>query len=137
MRKLVSLVAVAAAAMLVVGSAANAAPVKNPACDGTKIDPVHSGTYALPYADGLGFVTVTVRDTPDGQVLDYQTDSPFHAVSSLVAKGGPAYETYSPYASEGYELHAPVNPSSGKWYDLSYLCFTADLGGGGSGGGAL
>src|SRR5689334_23101161 len=62
-RKLLSLVAVAAAAMLVVGSAANAAPVNNPACAGTKIDPVLSGTYALPYADGLGFVTITVRDT--------------------------------------------------------------------------
>ena len=139
MRKLLSLVAVAAAAMLVVGSAANAAPVKNPACDGTKIDPVLSGTYALPYPDGIGFVTITVRDTDDGPVFDFQTDSPFHAVDSLVVKGGPTYDVYSPYSWEGYGLHAPLNPNSGKWYGLSHLCFPAgpDVGPGDGGGGGV
>jgi hypothetical protein len=135
-RKLISLVGVVAAMVLVVGSAANAAPVNNPACDGTKIDPVLSGTYALP----LGFVTITVRDTEEGQVFDYLTDSPFNVVDQLVVKGGPTYDVYSPGDWMGVGLHAPLNPHSGKWYGLSHLCFSApsvDPGPGDGGGGVF
>jgi hypothetical protein len=120
-RKLISLVGIAAAAMLIIGSAANAEPVNNPACDGTKVDPVLSGTYALPD----GFVTIDVRDTDAGPVFDYWTDSPFHTVGSLVVKGGPTYDVYSTNDWAGFGLHAPLNPHSGKWYGLSHLCFQA------------
>jgi hypothetical protein len=130
-RKLISLVGIVAAAMLVVGSAANAQPVNNPACDGTKIDPVLSGTYALPN----GFVTIAVRNTDAGQVFDYWTDSPFHVVDSLVVKGGPTYDEVSPHDWAGFGLHAPLNPHSGKWYGLSHLCFPAVGPGPGGGGG--
>ena len=93
-------------------------PPFNPVCNGTKVEPVASGTYALP----LGAVTITVRETPAGQVFDFQTDG--FAVTSIVAKGGTAYATWDVNASAGTDLHATLNPHSGYWYDLSYLCFT-------------
>ena len=92
-------------------------PPFNPVCDGTKIDPVASGTYALPN----GSVDITVRDTPDGQVFDFQTDGGI--VTTVVAKGGTDYATYTVDDSVATGLHAPLNPHSGYWYDLSYLCF--------------
>jgi hypothetical protein len=99
-------------------------PPSNPVCNGTKIDPVASGTYALP----IGSVDIVVRDTPDGQVFDFTTDGGI--VRSVVAKGGTDYATYDVEDSTATGLHAPLNPNSGYWYDLSYLCFTT---GGGEG----
>ena len=100
-------------------------PPFNPVCDGTKIEPVVSGTYTLP----IGSVDITVRETDAGQVFDFTTDGGI--VTSVVAKGGTDYATWTvgdSVAATG--LHAPLNPHSGYWYDLSYLCFTT---GGGEG----
>lgn len=99
-------------------------PPFNPVCDGTKIEPVVSGSYALP----AGNIDITVRDTPDGQVFDFSTGEGGFTVSSIVAKGGTAYATWDVDATTGTDLHAPLNPHSGYWYDLSYLCI--DTGGG-------
>ena len=99
-------------------------PPFNPVCNGTKIEPVVSGTYTLP----IGSVDIVVRDTPDGQVFDFTTDGGL--VRSVVAKGGTAFATYDVEDSTATDLHAPLNPHSGYWYDLSYLCFTT---GGGEG----
>lgn len=127
MRRFLSLTALVLALGLVVGPAANAGrPDFNPACTGTKIEPVESGTYALAFGEAAGTVTITVRETVDGPVIDFVTDSAGHVVTSVVVKGGPAYETYSPNASSGTDLHAPLNPSSGEWYGLSHLCLTTD-----------
>lgn len=112
-------------AALTAATAASAGrPPFNPVCNGTKIEPVATGTYALP----IGSVDITVRDTPDGQVFDFQTDGGI--VTSVVAKGGTAFATWTVDDSVATGLHAPLNPHSGYWYDLSYLCFTT---GGGEG----
>jgi hypothetical protein len=99
-------------------------PPFNPVCNGTKIDPVATGTYALPN----GSVDITVSETSAGQVFDFQTDGGI--VTSVVAKGGTDFATWNVDDSVGTGLHAPLNPNSGYWYDLSYLCFTT---GGGEG----
>ena len=111
-------------------------PAFNPTCDGTKIQPVVSGTYSLPFGSEVGSVTITVSDTPAGQLFDFATDAPTHLVSSVVDKGGTAYLawTFDPAVSSGTGLHASLNPLSGKWYDASHLCFTTVLGQGGGGG---
>src|SRR5271169_3537187 len=112
-------------AALAAATAASAGrPPFNPVCDGTKIEPVATGTYALP----IGSVDITVRDTSAGQVFDFQTDGGI--VASVIAKGGTAFATWTVNDSVGTGLHAPLNPHSGYWYDLSYLCFTT---GGGEG----
>ena len=95
-------------------------PPFNPVCDGTKIEPVATGTYALP----AGNIDITVRETDAGQVFDFDTGEAGFNVVSIVAKGGTAYQTWSLDASAGSDLHAPLNPNSGYWYDLSYLCVT-------------
>jgi hypothetical protein len=96
-------------------------PPFNPVCDGTKIEPVATGTYALP----AGNIDITVRETPDGQVFDFDTGEAGFTVTSIVAKGGTAYATWDVNAPSGTDLHAPLNPHSGYWYDLSYLCIDA------------
>jgi hypothetical protein len=93
-------------------------PPFNPVCNGTKIEPVVSGTYTLP----IGSVDITVRETPAGQVFDFTTDGGI--VTSVGAKGGTAYVTWPVGDSFATDLHAALNPHSGYWYDLSYLCFT-------------
>jgi hypothetical protein len=100
-------------------------PPFNPVCNGTKIEPVATGTYALPN----GSVDITVYDTPAGQEFDFQTDGGI--ITSVVAKGGPAYASWDVNDTSATGLHAPLNPNSGYWYDLSYLCF--NTGGGGVG----
>jgi hypothetical protein len=100
-------------------------PPFNPVCNGTKIDPVATGTYALPN----GSVDILVYDTPGGQAFDFKTDGGI--VASVVAKGGTDYATYPVGDSFATGLHAPLNPNTGDSYDLSYLCFT--MGGGGVG----
>ena len=99
-------------------------PPFNPVCNGTKIEPVATGTYAV----AVGNIDITVRETPAGQVFDFDTGEAGFNVASIVAKGGTAYQTWTLNASTGTDLHAPLNPHSGYWYDLSYLCI--DTGGG-------
>ena len=77
----------------------------------------------------MGPVDILVYDTPTGQAFDFKTDGGI--VASVVAKGGTDYATYPVGDSFATGLHAPLNLSSGYWYDLSYLCFTP--GGGGIG----
>ena len=105
-------------AALAAATAASAGrPPFNPVCDGTKIEPVASGTYVLP----IGSVDITVYDTPDGQAFDFKTDGGI--VTSVGAKGGTAYVTWPVGDSVATDLHAALNPHSGYRYDLSYLCF--------------
>ena len=111
-------------ALAAAGAASARAPL-NPVCNGTKIDPVATGTYALPN----GSVDITVYATPEGQAFDFQTDGGI--IASVVAKGGTDYATWDVNDTAATGLHAPLNPHSGYWYDLSYLCFTT--GGGGVG----
>jgi hypothetical protein len=110
-------------------TAAAARPGFNSACDGTKIEPVVSGTYAIAYGSEAGSITITVRETPAGEVFDVETDASTHIVTTVVVKGGTGFETYtfSPGANSATDLHASTNPSSGTWYGLSHLCVSTDV----------
>ena len=124
MRRAATLFVLACTAAFVVATAATAGrPDFNPVCDGTKIEPVVDGTYAVPFGSAVGSITITVSETPQGQVFGFVTDSENDIVTSVVAKGGTAVETSYPNGSSGSGLHASLNPHSGYWYDLSYLCF--------------
>jgi hypothetical protein len=112
---------------LAVASVAGAGrPAFNPACAGTKIEPVVSGTYALGFDGESGSITIAVSETAQGEVFDFTTDAANHVVASVVVKGGPAFAAYDLGSNAGTALHAPHNPKSGKWYGLSHLCFTTD-----------
>ena len=134
MQRAATLFALGCIAALLAATAASAGrPAFNPVCNGTKIDPVHSGTYAMQYGPNLGTITISVYDTPAGQEFDFQTDLATDFVTSVVAKGGTAYDTWSydtPGTNGDSGLYAPLNPHSGFWYDVSYLCFTTRSGGG-------
>lgn len=86
----------------------------NPSCDGgLKIEPVTSGTY-----DGI---TITVS----GSSFSFTSTD---LVSSVIVKGGPNANIYTylePRTSDT-GLIAPINPSNGKPYGLSHLCFFTD-----------
>lgn len=131
MHKLRALLALVCVPVLLI--AVGAVQAGTPACAGTKIDPVTSGTYALPFGATPGSITITVRQTAGGAVFDFQTDATSHVVTSVGVKGGPGDPVvYTPNAASGVDLHSAANPSSGKWYGLSYLCLqTKDSSGGG------
>lgn len=130
-----ALVALLGMLALAVASAAGAGrPAFNPACAGTKIEPVVSGTYALAFGAESGSVTIAVTETSEGEVFDFTTDATNHVVATVVVKGGPAFAAYDLTSSAGTALHAPYNPRSGKWYGLSHLCFTTGSSGSGGGG---
>jgi len=132
MQRAATLFALGCIAALLAATAASAGrPSFNPVCNGTKIDPVVSGTYAVPFDDAPGSITITVRETDAGQVFDFFTDdSTAHFVTSVGIKGGTAYDVEPVDATSGNGLHAAMNDHSGYWYDLSYLCFnTVNAGG--------
>jgi hypothetical protein len=134
MQRAATLFALGCIAALLAATAASAGrPSFNPVCNGTKIESPVTGTYAMQYGPNLGTITITLYDTPAGQEFDFQTDTAFDFVTSVVAKGGTAYDTWSydaPGTNGATGLYAPLNPHSGFWYDVSYLCFTTRSGGG-------
>jgi hypothetical protein len=85
-----------------------------------KIDPPNAGTYSI---DGLHTVTVTT----DGVNFDWSSDLEIDAV---ISKGGPNANIYGyeppAEATSDTELHSPVNPSNGTFYDLSHIDFCFD-----------
>ena len=141
MRKPMLMLLLAGVLVLALASTAAGRPAFNPACAGTKIEPVVSGTYAVDFDGEPGSITIDVRDTAAGEVFDFTTDAPTHVVTAIVVKGGTAYEEYAfaPGATAGSDLHASLNPLSGTWYGLSHLCISggleSDPNGGGEGGG--
>jgi LPXTG-motif cell wall-anchored protein len=88
-----------------------------------KVEPVVDGTSS----DGTLTVTIDVRDTPDGPVLDWTSNI---GVDAVFVKGGPGGTLYvydPPAESTGdTNLHAPVNPNNGKFYGLSHVSFCYD-----------
>jgi hypothetical protein len=122
------------AALLTLAAAAHATTITpvfvtgNPTCTdlgydfGFKVDPPASGTYSI---DGINTVTVTVN--ADGTVFDWSSTLGMDAV---IAKGGPVANVYiydpPAEATSDTGLHAPVNPSNGKFYGLSHMEFCFD-----------
>jgi hypothetical protein len=92
----------------------------NPPCDGTKIDPVAAGTYALA---GGGHIVITL-----GADKTFSFDTEGSAtVSSIVVKGGPNafLYSYSPPVTSDTGLYAP-NTNSGQRAGLSHLCINSE-----------
>lgn len=93
----------------------------NPACDGTKIDPVAAGTYAL--ASG-GDIHITLGA---GNTFSFTVHGA--TVSSIMVKGGPnaILWTFNPPVTSATGLHAPENLKNpnGGWYGLSHLCINS------------
>jgi hypothetical protein len=126
MRRAAALLAFVCMVALVVAAGAGAKTTPNNSCDtGTKIDPVLSGTYAL----ASGSVTVTVRSTDQGQVFDFDTGPFGSGIATVTVKGGTGSAVYTEFVQSDTGLHAPLNPNSGQWYDLSYVCFVQSGGG--------
>ena len=114
---LLALVAVIGAAP-VAAAASTEFIAGNPSCgDGTKIDPVAAGTYALA---GGGHIVITLGA---GNTFSFTTEGSA-TVSSIVVKGGPnaLLWTFAPPVESWSGLHAPLNDNNGKWYGLSHLC---------------
>ena len=123
------------AALLVFGmlgtSSVAAAPTSseqgsgNPACSGTKIEPVADGVYAIPG----GTIEINVYSTAKGNVFDWNTSSGV-VVNSITVKGGTGFITYF-YAggaqADNSGLHAPLNLNNknNQWYGLSHLCISS------------
>jgi hypothetical protein len=117
MRK--SLILAALGGLLVLAAPANAASVDpaliagNPSCaGGTKIEPVTSGTYAVPG----GTVTITANEKSfsfTSTVL----------VTSVLVKGGPAANLYT-YPAPGVTGDSGLVAPNGR--GLSHLCFFTD-----------
>ena len=128
MRKLAALLAlVCIPVLLAVSGAVRAA---QPVCSGTKIDPVNSGTFAAQFGADPGSITITVNQTDQGPTFDFKTDTPLHLVTTAAVKGGPTDPVlFVENSSSGSGLHSALNPSTGKWYGLSYICLNTGTGG--------
>jgi hypothetical protein len=128
-----ALAAFALVAIALVSTATAGRPSFNPVCLGTKIEGGTSGVFEMTYGPEVGSITIVVEDTELGPVFSFDTGDPDHVVGQVDVKGGTSITSYV-FPDEGVTnaggLHAAVNPSSGLWYGISYLCFhTASLGG--------
>jgi hypothetical protein len=86
-----------------------------------KVEPVADGVYS----DGTLTVMVDVRDTPEGQVFDWESNI---GVDGVFAKGGTPGNLYLyDEETEDTGLHAPVNPANGFYFGLSHISFCYDL----------
>lgn len=91
-----------------------------------KVEPVRSGTYG----NGPLFVDLTVRDTAEGQVIDWSSTRPLDAV---FVKGGPNGNLYTfdsaalpvTEATADAGLHSPLNGDT-RYYGLSHISFCYD-----------
>ncbi|MFI8190801.1 hypothetical protein ACIF8T_18635 [Streptomyces sp. NPDC085946] len=85
-----------------------------------QVDPAREGTF--------GPVTVsdiTDEDEGAGQTFDFDVTGDW-AVAGVIVKGGPNANLYD-YRPNGIgsdeNLHAPINPNSGRYYGLSHIDF--------------
>jgi hypothetical protein len=102
----------------------------NPTCEtlglGSTVYKIENpGTSTTTLANGRGTIAVTVTNTDDGPVFKYTFTSETLVLSGLLVKGGPGGNEY-PGGTSGEGLHAPVNPSNGKYYGLSHLSFCTE-----------
>src|SRR6185436_16368781 len=71
-------------------------------------------------SDGTLRVTYDVRNTAAGEVFDFTANQPLDGVS--VKGGTPSnFYSYSLGNAADTSLHAPINPNTGDYYDLSHI----------------
>lgn len=109
---------------------AGAVRAGQPTCTGAKIDPVASGTYAVPFGTTIGSIAITVRQTDAGDVFDFQTRLGIASRHHGRGQGRPCPP--GALRATGVVRHRSafgVQPEQRQV--LSYLCFqTTDTGGG-------
>jgi uncharacterized repeat protein (TIGR01451 family) len=94
------------------------------------LQPVTTGSHALTYEAEAGSISLVVRSTSDGPVVDFTTDGPTHLVDRVIVKRGDGamHFDYRPDGTtSGTGLRAPTNPSTGKNHVPSYLCVATRL----------
>jgi hypothetical protein len=74
-----------------------------------------------------GAVRIWIHSTPQGETLEFVTDTG-HAVSSVIVKGGPVAlpalkYNYVPATQGDNGLHSRLNLNNNKWYGVSFACF--------------
>jgi uncharacterized repeat protein (TIGR01451 family) len=98
----------------------------DPGTNELRIEPVADGTYTD--GDGPLSVTIDVRTTADGPVVDFTSHV---AVDSVFVKGGNQgnFYVYDPPAENASDtnLHAPVNDENDTFFGLSHLLFCYDV----------
>jgi uncharacterized repeat protein (TIGR01451 family) len=98
----------------------------DPGTNELRVEPVADGTYTDD--DGPLSVTIDVRSTPDGPVVDFTSHI---AVDSVFVKGGNRgnFYVYEPPAENASDtaLHAPVNDDNNTFFGLSHLLFCYDV----------
>ncbi len=90
-----------------------------------RVEPVADGTYT----DGTLIVTIDVRDTASGPVVDFTSNI---GVDSVFVKGGPNGNFYNYQDTIGENkddtnLHAPVNEENNEFFGLSHVSFCYDV----------
>lgn len=73
--------------------------------------------------DGTLSVTYDLRNTPDGEVLDFSGATT--GIDAVIVKGGDNANVYTyPFDDVGDTgLHAPINSSNGRFHDVSHVSF--------------
>src|SRR5215211_2510847 len=87
-----------------------------------KVEPVADGTYT----DGTLSVTIDVRDTAAGQVIDFTANMGIDAVFVKGGSGGNLY-VFHPEVTADTDLHAPVNPANNTYFGISHISFCYDV----------
>ena len=94
------------------------------------MQPVATGTYAITFGGEAGSISLVVRNTTGGPVVDFTTDGPTHLVDRVLVKRGDGanHFDYRPDGvTAGTGLHAPKNPATGKYHVPAYLCVATRL----------
>ena len=124
-----ALCAVAATAAHAVTKRGTNNPAKCP--DAQRIQPVDTGVYPLSYGSEAGTISIVLRRTSEGPLVDFATDGPTHLVDVVVVRRGDESTRYD-YTDQGgvisgTGLHAEKNENTGKWQKPAYLCIATKL----------
>jgi uncharacterized repeat protein (TIGR01451 family) len=93
------------------------------------LQPVETGSYAVTYGGEAGTLSLVVRTTSQGPLVDFSTDGPTHLVDRVIVRRGDGGMTfdYRPAGTTSGTVHAHRNPSTGKYHVPSYLCVETRL----------
>lgn len=77
-------------------------------------------------SDGTLTVVLDFHNGGSGELVDWSSNI---GVDRVIVKGGPNGNAfvYTPEDKADTNLHAPINPSNGKYYDISHVSFCYDI----------
>ena len=124
-----ALCAIAATAAHAVTKRGTTNPAKCP--DAQRIQPVDTGVFPLSYGSESGTISIVLRRTSAGPLVDFTTDGPTHLVDVVVLYRAGVATRYDYTAQGGVTsatgLHAEKNENTGKWHKPAYLCVSTSL----------